>query len=61
MLKLHFFIVFIAILAIGQGKKNQLSNKDVDGLCVALHCGLQSAACFTDGNCGKVIFLFSII
>ena len=30
---------------------------DVDGLCVTLHCGIQSGACFLDGDCAKVLFL----
>jgi len=28
---------------------------DVDGLCVTLHCGIQSGACFLDGDCAKVL------
>lgn len=31
---------------------------DVDGLCVTLHCGIQSGACFLDGDCAKVLFFY---
>ena len=29
-------------------------NGDVDGLCVSLHCGIQSTTCFIDSDCAKV-------
>merc|ERR1719282_217153 len=32
---------------------------DVDGLCVTLHCGIQSGACFLDGDCAKVLTCMS--
>ena len=31
---------------------------DVDGLCVTLNCGIQSGACFLDGECAKVLCIF---
>lgn len=31
-----------------------LTKADVDTFCVALHCGLQSAACAIDSDCSKV-------
>lgn len=28
---------------------------DVDAVCLAVNCGLQSGACFLDSECNKVI------
>ena len=30
--------------------------KDVDIVCVTVHCGLQSTACALDANCQKVVY-----
>jgi hypothetical protein len=55
---LTFSFVF-ALLHLSNG--NALSPKEVDIVCITLHCGLQSTACFLDANCKKVISaLFSI-
>ena len=35
-----------------------VARADVDGVCVTLHCGIQSGACFLDGDCQKVFSEF---
>ena len=54
---LNFFPLII------EGQKNntnQYKVKDVDAICVAVNCGLQSTACALDVNCAKVHILHYI-
>jgi len=46
---------FIFPLIIEGQKNNQYKVKDVDAICVAVNCGLQSTACALDVNCAKVL------
>ena len=52
---------FIFPLIIEGQKNNQYKVKDVDAICVAVNCGLQSAACAIDLNCAKVYKILYIL
>ena len=52
---------FILPLIIEGQKNNQYKVKDVDAICVAVNCGLQSTACALDVNCAKVHILHYIL
>ena len=52
---------FIFPLIIEGQKNNQYKVKDVDAICVAVNCGLQSTACALDVNCAKVVHILHYI
>ena len=50
-LEIFIFVNLVLLFSFVHG-----NTRDVDGVCVALHCGLQSTACALDGDCSKVSF-----
>ena len=50
-LEIFIFVNLVSLFSFVHG-----NTRDVDGVCVALHCGLQSTACALDGDCSKVSF-----
>ena len=53
-LEIFIFVNLVSLFSSVYG-----NTRDVDGVCVALHCGLQSTACALDGDCSKVsLFCF---
>ena len=46
--------IFPLIIEGQKNNTNQYKVKDVDAICVAVNCGLQSTACALDVNCAKV-------
>ena len=55
-MKLEIFIFVNLVLLFSSVHGN---TRDVDGVCVTLHCGLQATACALDGDCSKVsLFCF---
>ena len=53
--------LLLALAAFGcEAGNSRPGFKDVDQLCIVLHCGLQSAACFADSACRQVAF-FSVL
>ena len=55
-MKLEIFIFINLVLLFSSVHGN---TRDVDGVCVTLHCGLQATACALDGDCSKVsLFCF---
>ena len=50
-LEIFIFVNLVSLFSSVYG-----NTRDVDGVCVALHCGLQSTACALDGDCSKVSF-----
>ena len=53
MLKFSFLMPTLSLLVnLSQGKN--LPPREVDPICIGLHCGLQSAACFADSECRQV-------
>ena len=51
-LEIFIFVNLVLLFSFVHG-----NTRDVDGVCVALHCGLQSTACALDGDCSKVSFV----
>jgi len=49
-LEIFIFVNLVSLFSSVHG-----NTRDVDGVCVALHCGLQSTACALDGDCSKVL------
>ena len=49
-ISVQILLLFFPFLIEGQSYRT----KDVDALCVTVNCGLQSTACFLDGECAKV-------
>ena len=53
-ISVQILLLFFPFLIEGQSYRT----KDVDALCVTVNCGLQSTACFLDGECAKVFTIF---
>ena len=53
-LEIFIFVNLVSLFSSVHG-----NTRDVDGVCVTLHCGLQATACALDGDCSKVsLFCF---
>ena len=53
-LEIFIFVNLVSLFSSVHG-----STRDVDGICVTLHCGGLATACALDGDCSKVsLFCF---
>ena len=52
-LEIFIFVNLITLFSSVHGKI-----RDVDGLCVTLHCGVQATACALEGDCSKVSLFY---
>lgn len=53
-LEIFIFVNLVSLFSSVHG-----NTRDVDGLCVTLHCGVQATACALEGDCSKVsLFCF---
>ena len=52
-LEIFIFVNLVSLFSLVHG-----NTRDVDGLCVTLHCGIQATACALEGDCSKVQHFF---